>query len=137
MDNTLYILRGVSGSGKTTLANTLSNLPNTVPIATDDFWYILGRGEYKFDRNRLGEAHDWCKERVDFIMKFFHKDIVLHNTNTTEGEIQPYLDLAYKYGYRVISLVVEKRHDNISIHRVPEKVVNKQASRLRKSIKVL
>lgn len=132
---TLYLLRGVSGCGKTTLANNLSELPNTATIAADDYWYYLGNGEYAFDINRLPEAHSWCRESVEGLMGHEY-NIVVHNTNTSEKEIKPYLDLAEKYGYLVISLVIEKRHTNENVHNVPEEALKRQESKLRNSIKL-
>jgi hypothetical protein len=34
--------------------------------------------------------------------------------------MQPYFDLAEKYGYRVYSLIVENRHGGVNEHGVPE-----------------
>jgi hypothetical protein len=46
--------------------------------------------------------------------------IVVSNTFTQEWEMQPYYDLAEKYGYRVYSLIVENRHGGVNEHGVPE-----------------
>ena len=134
-DKTLYILRGVSGSGKTSLAKTLEQLPNTKAVAADDFWYIVGKGEYAFDIKRLGEAHDWCKECVRALLTKGEYNIVLHNTTTSEKELLPYLHLAEILEYKVVSLVVEKRHTNSNVHQVPKEVLINQAKRLRVSTK--
>lgn len=136
--NTLYLIRGVSGSGKTTLAKTLENsLEDAVAIAADDFWYILGRGEYAFDITELRSAHKWCNETVTWCMEESRKNIILHNTNTSLKEIRPYLKLAEDFNYQVVSLVVENRHGNESVHGVPEPVLGMQAARLRNSIKLI
>jgi hypothetical protein len=34
--------------------------------------------------------------------------------------MQPYFDLAERYGYRVYSLIVENRHGGVNEHGVPE-----------------
>lgn len=136
MINTLYLLRAVSGSGKTTLATTLCELSNTVAIAADDFFYNVGGGEYTFDINRLPDAHNWCRKSVEGLME--HKfNIVVHNTNTSEKEITPYIKLAEKHNYKVVSLVVENRHGNCSVHGVPSSVLEKQESKLRNSLKLV
>ena len=136
-EKTLTILRGVSGSGKTTLARVLEqSLPDCKAIAADDFWYVIGEGEYAFDINRLGEAHAWCKERVLNGMNYNTENIVLHNTNTSEKEINPYLELAKTYGYKVVSLVVENRHGNSNVHSVPDNVLCTQERKLRNAIKL-
>ena len=46
--------------------------------------------------------------------------IVVSNTFTQTWEMQPYFDLAEKYGYRVYSLICENRHGGVNQHGVPE-----------------
>ena len=141
MSKTLWILRSVSGAGKTTLAQTLQQyLPNATAIAADDYFYQLGdNGEmyYNFDATKLREAHKECKAYVEGYMIDDFDNIIVHNTNTTEKEIKPYTDLAEKYGYKVVSLVVENRHGNSDVHNVPEEVKKKQEQRLRNSLKLM
>ena len=134
-DKTLYILRGVSNSGKTTLAETLCHLPCTVKIAADDYFYDE-YGNYNWKLEDLGKAHDWCRMEVEaYMCKGFN--IVLHNTNTSEKEIEVYLEGAAYYGYKVVSLIVEKRHNNFNNHNVPEETLKRQERKLRNSIKLL
>lgn len=133
---TLYILRGVSGAGKTTLALTLEkSLPSAIAIAADDFHYD-SLGNYNWKSENMYKAHQWCKGAVKESMKQLYKNIIVHNTNTTEKEIKPYIDLADKFGYKVISLIVENLHDNDSVHNVPQEVRNNQEKRLRNSLKL-
>ena len=56
-------------------------------------------------------------------------NIVVSNTFTTEKELQPYLELAMKYDYKVVSLIVENRHGSQSIHNVPEETLVKMKNR--------
>ena len=134
-DKTLYLLRGVSNSGKSTLAETLCHLPCTVKIAADDYFYDE-YGNYNWKVENLSKAHAWCKREVEaYMYKGFN--IVLHNTSTSEKEISPYLELAVKYGYKVVSLIVEKRHNNSNDHNVPEETLKRQERKLRNSIKLL
>ena len=134
---TLWILRGVSGSGKSTLAETLENsLHHAKAVAADDFFYKLGKGTYQFDIKRLGEAHRWCRERVIVCMELEYINIILHNTNTSEKGINPYINIAERYGYKVVSLVVEKRHGSNDVHKVPSEVKVAQENRLRNSLKL-
>lgn len=132
--STLYILRGVSGCGKTTLAKALCELPNTVAVAADDYHYDE-YGNYNFRFENLKAAHQWSQKAVAGYMGW-GRDIVVHNTNTTDKEIQPYLELAEKRGYRVVSLVVENRHGNSDVHDVPEEVKDKQEQRIKNSLKL-
>lgn len=139
MENkTLIILRGVSGAGKTTVANLLLSLDedHTISVAADDYHYDA-HGVYNFDIDLIGAAHGWCKDRVFVAMESDIPTIIVHNTNTSEKEIKPYIDMAEAYGYSVISLIVEHRHDNTDVHNVPSEVKVNQEKRLRNSIKLV
>jgi predicted kinase len=132
----LYILRGVSGSGKTTLAKELEkNLPDAVAYAADDYHYDEN-GNYNFDVTKIGEAHLACRTNVQSSMGKGKMNIIVHNTNTTEKEIRPYVDLAERLGYNVVSLVVENRHGNTDVHSVPSETKERQERRLKSSIKL-
>jgi hypothetical protein len=43
--------------------------------------------------------------------------------------MQPYYDLAEKYGYRVYSLIVENRHGGVNEHGVPQETLEKMKNR--------
>lgn len=133
-DKTLWILRGVPGSGKSTVATSLCQLPNTVAVAADDYHYDE-YGNYNFRFENLKAAHQWSQKAVAVYMGW-GRDIVVHNTNTTDKEIQPYLELAEKRGYRVVSLVVENRHGNSDVHDVPDEVKYKQEQCIKNSLKL-
>lgn len=133
---TLYILRGVSGAGKTTLARDLERfLPNSISMSADWYFYSIKDG-YNFDSKLLPKAHQFCKDIVKSRMEDGLANIIVHNTNTSEKEINPYLKLAEEYGYKVVSLVVENRADSKSVHNVPEKTLQSQESRLKGSLKL-
>lgn len=137
----LIILRGVSGSGKSTLAAELQYAfwcaDQTCSVFEADS-YFYSNGEYKFNAKELQKAHDWCLGCVDVAMKFKDtNNIILSNTSTSEKEIAPYLALAESYGYTVVSLVVENRHGNSSVHDVPQKTLERQARKIKDSLKLL
>jgi hypothetical protein len=46
-------------------------------------------------------------------------NICVSNTFTQEWEMEPYFELAKKYGYRVSSVIVENRHAGVNAHGVP------------------
>lgn len=140
MNRTLLIIRGVSGSGKSTFANLVSSYCKDEimhSIHTADDFFIDNQGNYNFDVQKLGKAHEWCINSVKIAMDFFGRPLVIvANTSTTEKEIQPYLDLAKQYEYNVVSIVLENRHGQPNIHSVPEETLIKQETRLRNSIKL-
>jgi hypothetical protein len=55
---------------------------------------------------------------------------------TSEKELAPYIELAQKYGYQIISLIVENRHGNKSVHDVPDETLDRMEVRLKGSIKL-
>jgi predicted kinase len=136
--NKMIILRGLPGSGKTTLAKFLSeeNYAEHVHAAAfsaDDYFYK--NGVYTFDPEKLGGAHKHCQMMTELFMaeapkyRATKKVAIVHTTSTTEKELSTYLDLAKKYDYEVVSLIVENRHGNESVHGVPEEAMKKMRDR--------
>jgi predicted kinase len=130
---TLYIIRGVPGSGKSTFAKELVGADFLVCEA--DKYFVDREGNYKFDGSKLKEAHEWCRDRVETFMEDsllndqFYRRIAVSNTFTREWEMQAYVDLAEKYGYRVFSVIVENRHGSSNVHGVPDEVIEKMKER--------
>jgi len=129
---TLILLRGLPGSGKSTFANYMFS--NNI-FEADQYFYDEDRN-YNFDASKLYEAHKWCQLRVEHAMEdnlesngMYFSEIVVSNTSTTEKELEPYLKLAKKYDYQVVSLIVENRHGNKSVHNVPEETLLRMKNR--------
>jgi predicted kinase len=121
----LYILRGLPGSGKTTFGEELD--PDFHYEA--DFYFYDADGKYKYIPEKIGDAHNLCREMIEMAMEDGDEKIVVSNTFTTESELQPYLDLAKQYNYQVFCLIIENRHGNKSKHEVPEEVMEKMKKR--------
>lgn len=125
----LFLLRGLPGAGKSTLAKSLES----VFCYETDKYFENEDGEYNFDPTKLKQAHQWCQDRVEKAMNapngFPPLRIVVSNTFTQAWEMQPYYDLAEKYGYRVYSLVVENRHGGVNKHGVPEEKLQQMKQR--------
>lgn len=119
MNKELYLLRGLPGSGKSTLAKSLVGDKDYCHKEAD-MYFIDREGNYKFNPSQLKDAHKWCQEEIEFVMKYEHSRVVVSNTFTQEWEMQPYYELAAKYGYKVYSLIVENRHGGVNEHGVPE-----------------
>jgi len=123
MDGVLFLVRGLPGSGKSTFA---SHIWNEYAICEADKFFYDKEGNYNFDGFKIKEAHAWCKNEVEVRMKDhqinqqFYPEIVVSNTFTQEWEMEDYYKLAEKYGYKVISLIVENRHGGKNVHGVPD-----------------
>ena len=124
----LFLLRGLPGSGKSTLAKSL----NGVHVEADQF-FMVG-DEYRFDANKLKEAHNYCLTRTKSYMYIFSSSdeqerIVVSNTFTQKWEMKPYFELAERYGYIVYSLIVENRHGGVNQHGVPAEKLEQMKNR--------
>ena len=129
MEKMLYLVRGCPGSGKSTLAKTISPI-----IVEADQYFVDGDGNYNFDGSKIKLAHEYCRAQTEAWMQTKGDQvnvdkIVVSNTFTQEWELQPYYELAIKYGYYVTCIVVENRHGNRSIHNVPEEKVEQMKNR--------
>jgi predicted kinase len=123
----IILLRGLPGSGKSSLAKLMSN---ALTGFVESDMYFIQNGEYKFDASKLRQAHAWCQNQVEKWMgPHGLDDIIISNTFTQEWEMQPYFELAEKYGYVIFSLVVENRHGGKNVHNVPEDKLEQMKNR--------
>jgi predicted kinase len=120
----LILLRGIPGAGKSTLAKSLGGVNLEA-----DMYHLDANGDYKWIPENVKKAHAWCQLLTEHRMEDGFEKIVVSNTFTQEWEMQPYFDLAEKYGYRVYSLIVENRHGGVNGHNVPEDVIEKMKTR--------
>jgi predicted kinase len=119
MEKMLYLVRGIPGSGKSTFAKNLVGEKDYCHKEADMF-FVDREGNYNFEPSKIKDAHQWCQEEMDFLMGLGHSPVVVSNTFTQERELQPYYELAIKYGYYVTSIIVENRHGGTNEHGVPE-----------------
>lgn len=137
LNPTLFLVRGVPGAGKSTFANAIWN--NYAVCEADKFFYDK-EGNYNFDASKIKEAHEWCRNEVEIRMKDhkvynqYYPEIVVSNTFTQDWEMKPYFDLAEKYGYRVVSLIIENRHNGKNTHGVPDDKVQAMRDRFQISL---
>jgi predicted kinase len=123
MNGVLFLVRGLPGSGKTSFATAIWN--DYAVCEADKFFYDK-EGNYNFDGSKLREAHEWCKKEVETRMidhqnnQQYYPEIAVSNTFTQEWEMEDYFKLAEKYGYKVVSLIIENRHGSKSVHGVPD-----------------
>ena len=123
---TLYLIRGIPGSGKSTLARELA----LYVFEADD--YFKKDGEYVFVPSDVGKAHEACQRRVERMMDIDavgeNSTIAVSNTFTRLWEMQPYKDLAKKYGYTVFTILCQNDFGNV--HGVPAGVVQRMKERM-------
>jgi predicted kinase len=117
----LILVRGLPGSGKSTLGEIILYTPNNPlkPLSADDY-FTDKEGNYNFDPTKLREAQNDCQQRCANLMMNSVVRVVVSNTFTQEWEMEPYFEMAKRYGYRVHTIVVENRHGGENIHGVPE-----------------
>lgn len=133
MDKKLFLIRGLPGSGKSTFAKELVG-DDFLVCEADKFFYDR-EGNYNFDASKLRDAHEHCRNLVETYMKDslindqFYRQIAVSNTLTQEWEMEPYLELAEKYKYRVFSIIVENRHGSENIHGAPKEAVDRMRAR--------
>ncbi len=131
----VYFLRGLPGSGKSTLAEELcsehrytpdssASLDRVVHIEADH-WMTAADGSYEWDPSRLEEVHANC--RAEYLRAMEHKRpfIIVSNTSSEKKYVDWYQEEAEKHGYTFVSLIVENRHGNKSVHNVPEASMEK------------
>jgi len=123
MNGILFLVRGLPGSGKSTFA---THIWNEYAVCEADKFFYDKEGNYNFDPSKIKDAHAWCKNEVETRMKDhqlnpqYYPEIAVSNTFTQEWEMKDYYELAEKYGYKVVSLIVENRHGGKNVHGVPE-----------------
>lgn len=123
--NTLYLIRGLPGSGKSSLAKDLEHI--AIRVEADDL-FLDHDGDYNFDATKLKQAHEYCYEKASEYLKFEY-NVVVSNTSTTEKEVKRYQELAEKYNAVFVSLIVENRHGNSSVHNVPAEKIQQMKNR--------
>lgn len=124
MEKVLYIVRGVPGSGKTTLAKQL-----TANVFEADHYFYDNDGNYNFIPSEIKEAHKECQQFVGYAMESGIQKIAVSNTFTQEWEMEPYFELAKKYGFKVFTIIVENRHGGKNQHGVPEDKIEQMKNR--------
>lgn len=118
----LYIIRGLPGAGKSTLGKRIAE----ACFSADDY-FTDERGNYNFNKDKIGDAHRYCYNNVKLGMLCQMKEIAVANTFTREYEMLPYYQLAETYRYNVVEITVKSSFHNI--HNVPEEVIDAMRNR--------
>lgn len=126
MTKELFIVRGVPGCGKSTFAESLCR-QHGVHLEAD--MYFMKDGKYKFNLDKLRNAHEWCYRECERALQHEIARVVVSNTSTQLKEFKKYMELGEKYGYTIYSIVVENRHGGTNSHNVPEETLRKMKDR--------
>lgn len=105
----LVLIRGLPGSGKTTMAQDYLN-QGYLHVEADQFFMV--DGEYRFDVEKLKEAHEWCLSQTCEALAA-GEFVCVANVFATTEDIRPYTELCDDYQ------VKEAAHAGQSIHKVP------------------
>lgn len=117
----LVLVRGLPGSGKSTFAKTLSCVHFEA-----DMYFGHPSGEYRFKKERLPYAHDWCHRMVQLSLER-GTSVVVSNTFTTFGEMGKYLQLCLTPN--IPAVVIETKNHFPNTHGVPAEVIEKMKAR--------
>jgi adenylate kinase family enzyme len=96
------IMRGLPGSGKSTTARQLAG--NTGVVLAADDYFTDEEGNYHWNENRIGYAHQWNYDRIEKAIKEGISPVIADNTNVTMSDLsylKPYIQLAISKGYSV------------------------------------
>ncbi|NXF06692.1 N4BP2 protein, partial [Smithornis capensis] len=138
----LVLLRGVPGSGKSYLArNLLEDNPGGIILSTDDYFYK--HGQYHYDPDCLGEAHDWNRKRAKEAFEMRISPIIIDNTNIQAWEMKPYVTLAQQFKYKVMFREPDtwwkfkpKELERRNIHGVSREKIKKMLERYERCLTV-
>lgn len=117
----LIMIRGLPGSGKSTLANMLKVDEKVVHYEADMF-FIDKDGNYKYDRELVKEAHQWCIKQVDQALGV-GCTVIVSNTFVSEAEMLPYFSICNKY--KIVPTIVTCQNNFKNVHGVPEEILYK------------
>lgn len=126
----LIIVRGLPGSGKSTLCALLAE-NGRYPVFSVDDYFTDASGHYSFRFNDNHKAYSHCKERCLKAMEDTVPRIFLDNVFSMDWEMQPYLEMAARYGYRVHVLTAENYHNGNNVHGVSREQLEKMAAKFK------
>ncbi|MBI3671807.1 hypothetical protein HY249_03365 [Candidatus Azambacteria bacterium] len=120
----LIIVRVVSNSGKSSFVRS---------IMTDEDEEFSGgqfmvdeNGKYRYSPSKISGAHQKCQDAVEDAMEMSVSHIFVHNTFCAKKDMDPYVELAERYGYKIHYIIVESRGRKGDLSGVPAEIREKQ-----------
>jgi predicted kinase len=133
LEEVLVLIRGLPSSGKTMFAGVffapvykrsgLRVCQISRNFEADSYFYVDGK--YKFDPKKKADAHKDCQRRVEEAMRNSDRTVVVSNTFTQRWEMQPYIDMAEKFGWKLVVIDLfdggcdDKTLHERNVHDVP------------------
>ena len=144
MNKTVILIRGCSNSGKSSFANLIFDIftaefpvPNEYCVICTADDYFTEDGKYNFDAKQLGAAHFYCRNKFKKALEENIELVILANTSSTEKELSYYIENAQVFGYKLFSIVMEKRFEGgDNGHNVPEFSLSRQEQNIKNSLKL-
>ena len=128
----LTLVRGFPGSGKSTIAKSLDIQLTSQHIETDMYWERWGG--YHFDTTKLKQAHEWCQENTEILLRNGY-DVIVSNTFTTKKELRPYFEISKKFDIVPQVILCQGQYGNV--HNVPKEVLQRMKARFEYDISEL
>lgn len=136
----VFLTRALPNTGKSTLCETLFGEKNT--CTADEYFYILAKQQGLTYRDvwsfeKLGEAHNFCKQKFISLIKNGADKIAVANTNVREADVKYYQKIAEENGYLFFSVVLENRKEcGDNGHNVPLETILSMENTLKGNIKL-
>lgn len=136
------IMLGAQGSGKSTLAKSLKEKYGGFIVSADEYW-TLENGDYVFNMDKLGDAHNWAFSQFCYHI-YRLRNVYVDNTNARLDDVLKYANHAVKNGYNVYLLEPETEWrynvDELlkrNVHNVPREGIERTLSRVKKTISTI
>lgn len=109
-----------------------------VPVkkCSADDYFTDEEGNYHWSAEEIANAHSYCRGLAEESMSQRIAVVIIDNTNTMQKEMNPYIKMAKRNGYRVVKKVVGnfdeeslKFYAERNVHRVPLETIKRMAGR--------
>ncbi|XP_055855231.1 NEDD4-binding protein 2 [Episyrphus balteatus] len=137
----LVLMRGPPGSGKSYLAKSIVKkmLPGKdwkdFVLGADDYFFDV-RGRYRYNVDRLEDAHQYCQTRAREKMSLGYSPIFIDNTNHALWEMMSYVKVGVENGYiiEIVEPLTPWRNSAgklaaKNIHNVPKQKIQRMLDR--------
>ncbi|EGU53242.1 hypothetical protein VIOR3934_03874 [Vibrio orientalis CIP 102891 = ATCC 33934] len=117
----LTLIRGLPGSGKSTLAKTFE-----VAHFEADMYFVDAEGNYRYQAEKIGEAHQWCQSMTEQSLAN-SASVVVSNTFVRRWEMMPYYKMAKRYGAEFEVIECHENYGNV--HEVEPHIIEMMKKR--------